>query len=242
MPKLYKLFESDKPKAEREKRMEKAQMEFLKKHNALLQSARQIFSIAINCLQQLQSLKEGKIMAETIGETIETYKVQLGKYHKILLNEGEEKSELFSEAVMIEHKKKLIAAKEENNLENIIEVLLSLRVNALQITPELRKNFVSELIRNDILSITAKKTDQFVLDLLAINSHALKHSLCALMSVITSGAKGVEYLLENGHTILQKISEVFWMLINLFVGFDGARRWECDSKVLHCNLAKNEHK
>jgi len=51
----------------------------------------------------------------------------LGKYHKILLSEiKNEKSELFSEAVMTEHKMKLIKAKDENNVENVIEVLLSL--------------------------------------------------------------------------------------------------------------------
>ena len=39
---------------------------------------------------------------------------------------------------MTEHKVKLIRAKDENNVENVIEVLLSLRVNALQISPEQR--------------------------------------------------------------------------------------------------------
>lgn len=65
---------------------------------------------------------------------------------------------------MMEHKKKLNKAKEEKNTENIIEVLLSLRVNALQISPELRKNLVYELIRNDILNIEETKKNTFVLD------------------------------------------------------------------------------
>lgn len=43
---------------------------------------------------------------------------------------------------MSEHKTKLIKASDEQNLEHIIEVLLSLRVNALQISPDLRKNLV----------------------------------------------------------------------------------------------------
>jgi len=208
VPRLYKLFEADKPKATREKKLEKDIAELGKKHNAVLQSARQIFSIAINCLQQLHNIKDGNSMGENLGETIENYKVQLGKYHKILLSEGADRSELFSEVVMMEHKKKLINAKDENNLENIIEVLLSLRVNALQISPELRKNLVYELIRNDIFLVTAKKNNQFVLDLLAISSHALKHALCALISVIASTLKGVEYLVENDHSLLQKIIDV----------------------------------
>ncbi len=42
-----------------------------------------------------------------------------------------DRAELFSEAVMNEHKNKLIQAKVENNIKAIVEVLLSLRVNAL---------------------------------------------------------------------------------------------------------------
>jgi len=57
---------------------------------------------------------------------------------------------------MNEHKNKLIQAKVENNYKNIVEVLLSLRVNALQISPELRKNLVYELIRNDVFLLTTR--------------------------------------------------------------------------------------
>ena len=41
-------------------------------------------------------------------------------------------------------------AKKSGDTRGIIEVLLSLRVNALQIAPELRKNLVYEIIRNDV--------------------------------------------------------------------------------------------
>jgi hypothetical protein len=57
---------------------------------------------------------------------------------------------------MNEHKNKLIQAKVENNYKKIVEVLLSLRVNALQISPELRKNLVYELIRNDVFLLTTR--------------------------------------------------------------------------------------
>jgi len=39
-------------------------------------------------------------------------------------------------------------------VENVIEVLLSLRVNALQISPEMRRSLVAELIKNDMFLIT----------------------------------------------------------------------------------------
>lgn len=54
---------------------------------------------------------------------------------------------------MLDHKNKLIKHIKDKNSDAITEVLLSLRVNALQIAPELRKNLVYELIRNDVFLI-----------------------------------------------------------------------------------------
>ena len=68
---------------------------------------------------------------------------------------------------MLEHKQRLIEAKERNDIRLIVEVLLSLRVNALQIAPELRKNLVYEIIRNDIFLLNTKSRNQFLIDLLS---------------------------------------------------------------------------
>lgn len=106
-------------------------------------------------------------MTDNLGETIENYKIQLGKYNQILSSEGRcDRSELFSEAVMNEHKQKLIQAKVDNHVKGIVEVLLSLRVNALQISPELRKNLVYELIRNDVFLLTTRARNDFLLELM----------------------------------------------------------------------------
>ena len=71
-------------------------------------------------------------MTENLGETIDNYKNQLSKYHEILKTEGKcDRAELFSEAVMTEHKNKFIQAHTEGDNAAIVEVLLSLRVNAL---------------------------------------------------------------------------------------------------------------
>lgn len=56
----------------------------------------------------------------------------MGKYHKVIINEGKpEGNELITEQVMHEHKSKLIKNYMEKNIDGMIEVLLSLRVNAL---------------------------------------------------------------------------------------------------------------
>ena len=175
-------------------KLQEAYKQLEKKHKGILQCARQIFSIVINCLQQLHNIKDGNQSNENLGETIENYKAQIGKYHKIIMSdEWDEKTEIMSQPVM---------------MENIIEVLLSLRVNALQISPELRKNLVYELIRNDILNIEETKSNQFVLDLLSFHAYNLRHATLSLISIISATYKGVEYLMSNGPSIVEKIIEI----------------------------------
>ena len=223
------------------KKLEKEFKELEQRHSAVLQSARQIFSIAINCLQQLHNIKDGNTVGENMVDTIKNYKIQLGKYNKVLKSEGADRSELFCETVMFEHKKKLISAKDKNNVEGIIEVLLSLRVNALQISPELRKNLVYELIRNDLFLIAAKRNNNFLLDLLTIPSTGLKHALYAMISVIVSTLKGVEYIVENNTSILQRIIDVR-LLFKLWIAVEGAEGWISRTKILCSYSSKDEHK
>ena len=201
-------------------KMEEDYKQMHKQHSSVLQSARQIFSIAINCLQQLHNIKDvsdkayvfclqGNSMTDNLGETIDNYKIQLNKYNQILSSEGKcDRAELFSEAVMNEHKNKLIQAKVESNLKGIVEVLLSLRVNALQISPELRKNLVYELIRNDVFLLTTRAKNQFLMELLDIKHKGLRHSLLALISVLVSTLKGVEYLVTNDQLLIARIIDI----------------------------------
>jgi len=82
-------------------------------HSKTLEQARSIFTIAVSCLQHLHNLKEGTVQTDGLAESIENYKVDLGKYHKILLTDlnSESSSTLFSEAVLQDHKNKIIKAK-----------------------------------------------------------------------------------------------------------------------------------
>jgi hypothetical protein len=73
------------------------------------------------------------MQTDGLAEAIESYKIDLGKYHKILLTEvnSDSNSQLFSEAILQDHKNRIIRAKLDGSTDTIIEVLLSLRVNAL---------------------------------------------------------------------------------------------------------------
>lgn len=152
-----------------------------------------------------------------MSETFENFKIQLGKYHKVIINEGKpEGGELITEQVMQEHKTKLLAHFREKNIDGIIEVLLSLRVNALQIAPELRKNLVYELIRNDIFLVTEHDALDFPLGILEINNSSLKHAITSLVSVIASTLKGVEYLThKNKMQVVEKVIKVNIVFITL---------------------------
>jgi len=147
---------------------------------------------------------------ENLTETLENYKIQLGKYHKVIVNEGKpEGNELITETVMMEHKTKLFKNYQEKNIDGMVEVLLSLRVNALQIAPELRKNLVYELIRNDILNIEATEKFDFIVSILDINNNSVKHAICSLISVISSTLRGVEYIIYNNNfVIIERIMKV----------------------------------
>lgn len=140
---------------------------------------------------------------------IETYKGQLGKYFKVVENEGKPENEEPTETVFFEHKHKLEKFVAEKNIDGICEVLLSFRVNALQIAPELRKNLVYELIRNDLFKIEELESFQFLLEMLDNPNAKLRYSLLPLISIICSTLRGVEYITSRKDlTIVRKVIKV----------------------------------
>ena len=87
-PRLLKYFESDGSLLKiTQKPPQMTVKGAQQKHQMILYQARQIFQIAVNCLQHLHSLKDGYASPDNLGEAIESYKISLGKYHKILLYE-----------------------------------------------------------------------------------------------------------------------------------------------------------
>ena len=106
--------------------------------------------MAVDCVHNMASVvkQDNKEMLEKI----ENYKIQLGKYHGMLIQDlpgkvAQEKTSAFSEALVSEHKNRLIKLKDETgglakNADAAVDVLFSLRVNALQTPPEKRQQFV----------------------------------------------------------------------------------------------------
>ncbi len=123
-------------------------------------------------------------------------------------DEWDEKTGLIYKEIITEHKNNLSLAKKEQNNIRIMEILLSLRLNALQTNPDLRKNFIDELVKNDVLFINENKNNHFIKYLLNIHSYQIRHSILSVLSIITSTLNGVNYLLSNNFDILIKIIEI----------------------------------
>lgn len=200
-PRLHTIFAQNREIIE-ELNIKKKFLDISKKYRLVIHAAKQMFSVSMNFMQSLSTLPD-IINQEPAIELIETFKVQLGKYHKTIQAEGNlDGHELVSETVMKEHKEKFLRFLGSGNVESLVEVLLSLRVNALQIAPELRKNLVYELIRNDIFDIEAKQNFKVILKVLNIEKNSVRHAISSLISVISSTLKGIEYLTTNDNMIV----------------------------------------
>lgn len=168
-----------------------------------------MFGIAITCIEHLTQIKDGQKKVETLENDIQSYKTEIGKYHRIIMNDTwTNENVVINGAIIEEHKKKLKTALETNKKEDIIEVLLSLRVNALQTNPELRVFFVDDLIKYDILNITEPKSNQTVIDILNNQEYNIRNALLSLISIIVSKYEGIQYIVSQGDQIIKKVIQI----------------------------------
>jgi hypothetical protein len=179
------------------------------KYRSILSCARHMFSIAINCVENFISLKEGQKKVEDLDSDIQNYKKEIGKYHKIIMSDSwTNENILINGAIVEEHKKKFKAALDSNNKQDIIEVLLSLRVNALQTNPDLRTNFVDDLIKYDILNITEPKSNDTVINILNQQEYNIRNAMMSVLSIIVSKSEGIEYIVSQGEQIIKKVIQI----------------------------------
>ena len=179
------------------------------KYRSILSCARHMFSIAINCVENFISLKDGQKKVEDLDVDIQNYKKEIGKYHKIIMSDSwTNENIIINGAIIEEHKKKFKAALDSNNKQDIIEVLLSLRVNALQTNPDLRTNFVDDLIKYDILNITETKSNDTVINILNNQEYNIRNAMMSVLSIIVSKSEGIEYIVSQGEQIIKKVIQI----------------------------------
>jgi hypothetical protein len=176
-------------------------------HKSMQQCARHMFGIAVNCVQEMEAIKDVK--EADLNDLIVSYKNQIGKYNKIIMSEEwNDNTKTVNQAVLQEHKKALLKAKEANKEEDIVEALLSLRLYGLDMkTNELRANFINEMVANDLLYIK-EKNNVFVMSLLEIELYSLKQTTISIISILASTEKGADYITSQGYEIVEFIIKV----------------------------------
>ena len=200
VPRLVTLKKHQYTLNRREVNLDKEFKSNAKKYKQIITASKNVFGVTINLVQMLSSFKEAQ--KQEIAEMIETYKIQLAKYYKVVENEGKPEGEEPTEVVFFEHKNKLDRFVADRNIDGICEVLLSFRVNALQIAPELRKNLVYELIRNDLFKIEETEKFDFLLNLLDYQSPKLRYAIIPLVSIVCSTLRGVEYVTHRRNMVV----------------------------------------
>ncbi len=117
-PRLYALIEGHPHKPRRELNLEREMRQGRSKLAAVLHSSKQVFSLAHNLMQLVNSLRT-PLSHENLEEAIDGFKRQLAKYHRVLQLEGRPDSDPPTEVVMIEHKQRLDKHWGERNMEGL---------------------------------------------------------------------------------------------------------------------------
>ena len=118
--KLTKFYQESHDKARQLAKVIDAYNKLERKYKSIIQCSRQIFYIVIQSLEMLTQIGETKKIPDNIKETTTKYKAQIGRYNKIIMNdEWDEKTELMTQSVLIEHKNKLLSSKEEKKEEQV---------------------------------------------------------------------------------------------------------------------------
>jgi hypothetical protein len=87
-PRLYRFFDTDQAAAQRERRVEERSGQIDGKLTQMTNAARQIFAVAVETVREMSEMI--KVLTGDKKEweiKLENYKVHLGKYHGILLQD-----------------------------------------------------------------------------------------------------------------------------------------------------------
>lgn len=86
VPRLLNLKKSNGSVNRREVNLDRDLRNNTKKFKQIVVASKSVFSVTINLIQMLSGFKEAN--KPEIAEMIETYKIQLSKYYKVVENEG----------------------------------------------------------------------------------------------------------------------------------------------------------
>jgi hypothetical protein len=93
--------------------------------------------------------------------------------------------------------------------------LISLRVNALQVSPEYRDDMIKAWIKHDLLNIQSDGDQGFIMKILENKEARVLQNITSLVSYIASTRDGIEYLLpQNKYALVDEVAKVLIPLIS----------------------------
>ena len=78
----------------------------------------------------------------------------------------------------------------------------------MQTNPDLRTNFVDDLIKYDILNITETKSNDTVINILNNQEYNIRNAMMSVLSIIVSKSEGIEYIVSQGEQIIKKVIQI----------------------------------
>lgn len=201
LPRIYSLAQTDRAKSARENVLEKQTKSLEKNYTVVLQAGKQMLALAIDAVQKLKAFNKTPL----IQETLESYNNQLTKFHKIFMSvtsiDETEAINILTETNLQEVKSNLLAALKKKDSSSILEQLRLIRNAALSIQAKNRRKTVDLFIKVDILG-------NHTLNLLRLGEPPITQQTLAIISILSSTARGVSYTLQGREGIIQEMLKI----------------------------------
>lgn len=132
----------------------------------------------------------------------------LNRYNTIIVSEGKIKNpKILSDSELKNKKNQMNNSMKTNDRKTIVNILLSIRVHAIELPKQLRKELVEKLISIDFIDAEEEEGCLNLLDSSKLNE---KNSIISLLSIIVGDTDGVRYLTRDlkEFNLIQKIWKV----------------------------------
>ena len=126
-------------------------------------------------------------------EKLQNYKLNLTKFHSIVLGNTEKKEEINIETIK-KAKQEIFEKIEKERVKLMVEHFLEIRLGLLRGKVENRKESIKNLIEIDVLRIKEEEKFESFNKILELNDHILNTCLYSLTAMIGSCEEGISYL------------------------------------------------
>ena len=151
---------------------------------------------------------------QDFDEKIESYKLNLSRFHSILLIDKPKPIEELSFDALKKLKKSFYEEfhKQPPTIKSLIEILLDIRINILSTSQESSLKTLKNLISIDFFEISDSDDPyKIIFEIFALKDHALKTCIISMISMICGINEGIIYITRDFHRneLIKHIIDVY---------------------------------